>query len=58
MTLANKTEVGCTPLLHETILAKNFRNDRVMILGKGEGNQIEFHSVRDVQLFSDQRSIL
>ena len=26
MTLANKTEVGCTPLLHETIFAIQLRN--------------------------------
>ena len=33
MTLANKTEVGRTPLLHETIFAIQFRNGTAMLSG-------------------------
>ena len=64
MTLANKTEVGCTPLLHETIFAIQFRNGTAMIIGKWQSERIRRLSVNfvvlgyDVQLFADQRSIL
>lgn len=38
MTLANKTEVGCTPLLHETIFAIQFRNGTAMISGNNNNS--------------------
>ena len=44
MTLANKTEVGCTPLLHETIFAIQFRNGPAMVSGNNnsaKGTQIK-----------------